>query len=366
MNILFVTDYYIPHIGGVEKLFASLIEKLAKNEDNITCITWKYNRNLAREENINGTRVFRISSPSRLFFSLFALPKIIKEAGKADLIHTSTYSSAFGAWFAGKIAKKKVIITVHEVWGNQWMKLPFLSWFEKRTFRWFEKWLLKLDFEKYVAVSDFTAKSLTELGIPEKKITRIYNGISYNLPHWNDPGLPFTFTYFGRTGSSKGLDILIEAAEQFSETHPLIRFKFILSPQSKKIFRIITQRIKEGSLHSISEIFTKLPYPLLLNELLQSNCIIIPSYCEGFGFTAAEASAMHIPIISSGMGSLPEVASGKIITMKELSTLSLFEALEAALNNQFKEIPLRNFPIDEFVSKHISLYEMVIDEQEVN
>jgi glycosyltransferase involved in cell wall biosynthesis len=105
---------------------------------------------------------------------------------------------------------------------------------------------------------------------------------------------------------------------------------------------------------------------LLLNELLQSNCIIIPSYCEGFGFTAAEASAMHIPIISSGMGSLPEVASGKIITMKELSTLSLFEALEAALNNQFKEIPLRNFPIDEFVSKHISLYEMVIDEQEVN
>jgi glycosyltransferase involved in cell wall biosynthesis len=361
MNILFVTDFYKPHIGGVEKLFDSLTEKLAQNEDNITFITWKYNKNLAPEENTNGIKVFRISSPSRLFFSLFALPKIIKEARKTDLIHTSTYSSAFGAWIAGKITKKKVIITVHEVWGSQWMKLPFLSWFEKRAFRWLEKWLLRLDFENYVAVSDFTAKSLVNLGIPNKKVNHIYNGISYDLPQWQDPGLPFTFTYFGRTGASKGLDILIKAAEQFSVNHPHIRFKFILSPQSKKIFRIITQRLKKEPFQISFEIFSNLPYPLLINELLQSNCIVIPSYCEGFGFTAAEASAMNIPIISSGMGSLSEVASGKIITMKELSASSLFEALEAALNNQFKEIPLRYFTIEEFVLKHISLYETVID-----
>jgi glycosyltransferase involved in cell wall biosynthesis len=360
MNILFVTDFFKPHIGGVEKLFDSLTEKLAKKGDNIAFITWKYDRKLASYENLNGIKVFRISSPSRFLFSLFALPKIIKEARKADFIHTSTYSSALGSWFAGKVTKKKVIITVHEAWGNQWLKLPFLSWFEKRGFRWFEKWLLKLDFEKQIAVSDFTAKSLAEIGVPDKKIIRIYNGITYNLPQWKDPGLPYTFTYFGRTGSSKGLDILIEAAEQFIVNHPHIRFKFILSPQSKKIFRIITQRIKKGTLHNSSKIFIKLPYSLLLNELLQSNCIVIPSYCEGFGFTAAEASAMNIPIISSGRGSLNEVASGRIITMKELTASSLFEALEAALNNQFKEIPLRYFSVEDFVLKHISLYEKVV------
>jgi glycosyltransferase involved in cell wall biosynthesis len=360
MNILFVTDFFIPHIGGVEKLFASLTGKLVEKGDNITCITWKYDRNLVGEETINGIRIFRIFSPSRLLFSLVALPKIIQEARKADLIHTSTYSSAFGAWIAGKITKKKVVVTVHEVWGDLWLRLPFLLWPEKRVFKWFEKWLFKLNFEKYVAVSDFTAKCLSELGIPDEKITCIYNGIDYDLPHWKDPGLPFTFTYFGRTGASKGLDILLDASEKIADKYPEIRFKFILSPQSKKIYRIITQRIRKGKLNHFSKTYTSLTFSSLLNELLSSNCIVIPSYCEGFGFTATEASAMNIPIISSGMGSLPEVVSGKVISMKDFSSASLLEAFEAALNNQFEEIPLKKFTIEEFVSKHIFLYENMI------
>jgi glycosyltransferase involved in cell wall biosynthesis len=360
MNILFVTDYFIPHIGGVEKLFASLTEKLVDNGDNITFITWKYNKDLLSNENIKGIRVIRISSPSRLLFSIIALPRIIKEARKADLIHTSTYSSAFGAWIAGKFTKKKVVITVHEVWGNLWMKLPFLSWFEKGSFRWLEKFLFKLGFEKYIAVSDFTAMSLIDFGISKEKITRIYNGIDYNIPQWYNPDLPFTFTYFGRAGASKGLDLLVEAAETFSRSHPDINFKFILSPQPKRIFRIITNRIKNGALNKNSKIFSKLPYPLLIVELLQSHCIVIPSYCEGFGFTAVEASAMNIPIISSGKGSLPEVVSGRVIIMNELSSTSLLNAMEAALNNQFIEIKLKKFAIDEFITEHISLYNSVV------
>jgi glycosyltransferase involved in cell wall biosynthesis len=360
MNILFVTDFYKPHIGGVEKLFASLAEKLAEKGNKITYITWKYDRNLTSKEILNGVRIYRVSSPSRLFFSLFALPKIIRESKMADIIHTSTYSSAFGAWIAGNISKKKVVITVHEVWGDLWMKLPFLSWAEKKAFRLLERWLFKLNFDKYIAVSDFTNKKMIELGITSKKNSRIYNGIEYDLPKWIDPGLPFTFTYFGRTGSSKGIDLLIEAAEKFVVNHPDVRFKFIFSPQSQRIFRIITQQIKNGILNNVSQIFTELPYSSLINELLQSNCIIIPSYCEGFGFTAVEASSMNIPIISSGMGSLPEVVSGRVITMNEYTSLSLFEAMESALNDQFEDINQKEFTINEFILKHISLYSKII------
>jgi glycosyltransferase involved in cell wall biosynthesis len=360
MNILFVTDYYKPHIGGVENLFASLTEKLVEGGNNVTCITWKYDKNLKSEEIINGTKVIRIPSPTRLFFSMIALPKIVQAARKADLIHTSTYSSAFGALIAAKLTRKKVIITVHEVWGTLWLQLPYLSWFEKKVFSWLEKLLFKLNFDTYIAVSDFTKKNLNDFGIEDEKIVRIYNGIDYNLPQWNNPELPFTFTYFGRAGASKGLDLLIEAAEQIIEMHPDIQFKFILSPQSKKVFRIITNKVKKGKLNSYSKIFTKLHYPALLKELLSSHCIVIPSYCEGFGFTAAEASALKIPMILSGMGSLPEVASGKIITMKELSTSSLVDAMEVALNNEFGTVPEKKFTIDEFVQNHISLYEIII------
>jgi glycosyltransferase involved in cell wall biosynthesis len=360
MNILFVTDFFQPHIGGVEKLFSSLTGKLAEKGDLVTCITWRYDKLLASTEWINGVKVIRISSPSRFLFSMTALGTIIKEARNVDLIHTSTYSSAIGSWVAAKLLKKKIIITVHEFWGDLWLKLPYLTNFEKRIFMFFEKCLFQLKFTKYIAVSDFTKKSLIKKGIKEEKIVRIYNGIEYNLPLWSDRGLPFTFTYFGRTGASKGLNILIEASERILETHTDINFKFILSPQSEKVFNRVTQQIRNGNLNRCSRILTELPYPNLIEELLTSHCIVIPSYSEGFGFTTAETCAMNIPLISSGMGSLPEIVSGNVITMSEFSSNALFLAMENAIKNQFIYYPLKKYTVDDFIQNHLVLYDQII------
>jgi D-inositol-3-phosphate glycosyltransferase len=359
MNILFITDYFKPHIGGVEKLFSSLTAKLVENGDTITCITWKYNKYLASEEIINGVKIIRISSPTRFFFSLIALPTIIKKARSSDLIHTSTYSAAIGSWIASKLLKKKAVVTVHEVWGELWFKLPFLSYFEKIFFRIFEKCLFLLKFDKYIAVSDFTSERLKKIGINEEKIIRIYNGIDYNLPQWSKPPFPFTFCFFGRAGASKGLDILIDASERIIIKHLDIKFKFILSPQSERIFSKVIQQIENGSLNRCSQILTELPYPELIKELLSSHCIIIPSFCEGFGFTAAEASAMNIPIITSGMGSLPEVVSGTVIKIVNYSSNALFDAMENAIENQFTFYPLKKFTIEEFIQNHLSLYHQI-------
>jgi len=356
MNILFVTDFYKPHIGGVEKLFSSLAEELAAKGEKVTYITWRYERNLPRREIINKVTIIRASAPSRTFFSLFALLTIIHEARKADLIHTSTYSSAIGAWISAKLTGKKIIITVHEVWGDLWLKMPYLSTFEKWFFKLFEKWLLRLKFDQYIAVSDFTKNKLTEMGIDSQKINRIYNGIDYNLPEWSDPGLPFTFCFFGRAGASKGLDILIEAAEMLLEANAAVRFKFIISPQNKNVYDQVISGINKGRLKEYASIYSQLPYPTLINELLSSNCVVIPSLSEGFGFTAVEASAMNIPIISSGMGSLPEVISGKVITIEKYSAGAIYTAMEAALLDQFEIVPHKKFIIEAFVKNHYSLY----------
>jgi glycosyltransferase involved in cell wall biosynthesis len=174
MDILFVTDYYKPHIGGVEKLFSSLAEELVAKGNCVTFITLRYASRLPSKENLNGVNVIRISSPSRLLFSLFALPKIIRYARKADLVHTSTYSSAIGAWIGSKLTGKKIVLTVHELWGDLWLKMPFLSFVEKRFFRLFERWLLRLKFDNYIAVSEYTKNNLIEIGIETNRIARIY------------------------------------------------------------------------------------------------------------------------------------------------------------------------------------------------
>ena len=336
---------------------------MVKKENQVTYITLKYDKKLNRTEDINGVNVIRISSPTRLFFFIAALPVIIREARKTDLIHTSTYSSAIGAWLGGWLCRKKTIITVHEFWGDIWLRLPYLSWIEKRFFRLFERCLFTLKFNQYVAVSDFTKNQLVKAGIHSEKITRIYNGIDYNLPTWNDPGLPFTFTFFGRAGASKGLDILLEASEKMVARHPGVKFKFIISPQTRKIFKKVTGQIMEGPLNKNAALLSELPHEALLKELLSSNCIIIPSLCEGFGFSAVETAAMKIPVISSGMGALPEVVSGQAITTKEYNAESLLLAMEAALAGDYDIIEQRKFTTEDFVRNHLKLYQKMITEE---
>lgn len=356
MHILFVTDFYKPHVGGVEKLFSSLAETLVADGNEATFITWKFNKQLPDKETINGVTIYRIAAPARLLFSLIALPQIIKQGRHAQIIHTSTYSAAIGAWFAGKLLGKKVIITVHEVWANLWLKMPFLSKPSRWVFKGFEKWLLKLSFDHYVAVSDFTRKTLENTGIATKKISRIYNGILYDLPQWKNPELPFTFCFFGRAGASKGLDILIEAAKEMQHKHPQIKFKFIVSPQIPRIFKKVKQEICNGELSTSSIFLSQLPHEQLINEILSSHCVIIPSLCEGFGFTAVEACSMKIPLISSGQGSLPEVVSGNIITMDEYSPQGLTDAMQKAINGSFEHIEDKKFTVETFVENHKQLY----------
>lgn len=360
MRLLYVIDYYHPHIGGVEKLFKTLAESQIKIGNQVRVITWKYDNKLKTREEINGVEVIRIPSFSRALFSIFALPIIISNSKRSDLIHTSTYSSAFGTYIASKITKTKIIITVHEVWGKLWLKLPYISNLEKYIFMVLEKDILKMKYDKYIAVSSSTKKEMLKLGIKAEKVEVIYNGIEYNMPKWKGERIPYTFTFFGRGGLSKGIDILLGAAEKITKEYPELRFKFIISPQIKSIYKMIIKRINSYPLKHSSVIYRNLPYIQLIDELINSSCVIIPSYSEGFCFTAVETSAMNIPIISSGKGSLPEVVSGKVITMENMDVESLEEAMIKAIDNNFEDIPLKIFPIEEFVTGHQTVYENLV------
>ncbi|HPR32716.1 MAG TPA: glycosyltransferase family 4 protein, partial [Prolixibacteraceae bacterium] len=310
MKILFITDYFHPHIGGVEKLFFMLASRLRDEGHEVVSISWNYSRSLPDEETYHGIKMIRARSFSRFFFSLIALPHILREARKADLIHTSTYSSALGARIAARLTGTKAVITVHEAWGALWKELPFLSPPVRYFFRMLERIMLRLPFEKYISVSESTRQQLMQQGIKPEKISVIHNGLDGQWPKWEKPSGPFTFCFFGRAGISKGLDLLIPAFERLLEKHPGIRLKLIASPQSKKVERFIVKSIRKESVKGSIERMSDLTQEQLIAELLSSHCAVVPSYSEGFGFTAAEVTLMGLPLIHSGKGSLPEVTGG--------------------------------------------------------
>ncbi|HSG67850.1 MAG TPA: glycosyltransferase family 4 protein [Bacteroidales bacterium] len=358
MKILFILELYHPNIGGIERLFKTLAEELASKGHSVTIITSRFRDDLATEETINGVKIKRLKIRSRFLFTYFGVFGMLKEAGEVDIIHTTSYNAAFPARIAGCIKGKKVIITFHEAWGKLWFRMPYTNFIRKVLYYSYEWFILKLGFFRYVAVSDYTADSLVKLGVPASKVTRIYNGLVYEQFSEPAPASPaqFVFTFFGRLGISKGIDLIIDSVPDLLRRYPEICFKMIIPKHPVKILRRIEESFNEFS-HDQFIMKHHLNDQELKKEIGSSSCIIIPSYSEGFCFAAAESIAMGIPVVTSGMGALKEVVSGKYITMKSLSGGGLSEAIEMAMQDAWEESPVKYYHFDNTIKEYLQLYD---------
>ena len=185
MKLLFVLENYLPHIGGVEIVFKNLCESLAAQGHRVDIITHKM-KNTASFEVINCVHVHRIPCfGSRYLFTFLAVPKVLELARKADIIHTTTFNGAPPAWLAAKIAKKPVILTVHEVWVGKWKQLTEMGTLQALLHDLLERLIYTLPFSQYVCVSHSTKTRLDAIGVPKARSHVIHNGLDYTF--WN-PG----------------------------------------------------------------------------------------------------------------------------------------------------------------------------------
>ncbi len=358
MKILFVLEYYYPHIGGVERLFKALAEHLVNEGHEVMVLTNRFDKTLRKRESINGVSIRRLNFRNRYIFTFLSLPWVVKYARKVDLIHTTSFNAALPAYLGAKLLGKKSIITFHEAWGKLWFQLPFLSKLNKRLFYTYERLILNLGFDRFVAVSEYTKSSLKDSGVAENQLVKIYNGLEYNDLE-REPKktiAPFTYTFFGRLGPSKGIDILMEASTVFLRTQEDARLKLIVSTEPQNMLDYIKKTIAEHDLQERVVIQHHLSDESLKKELLSSSCVVIPSISEGFCFAAAETVAMGIPIISSHMGALKEVVSGDFITMDAYHSTALVDALTKAYKGKWQHEALRKFELKASLNNYENLY----------
>jgi len=360
MKILFILEHYYPYVGGAEQLFKSVAEGLAAKGHEVRILTTLYDQDLSEKESINQVEIHRINCVNRFLFTVLAIPPAIKMAGETDLIFTTSYTAAFPSCVAGFVRRKKRVIVFHEVWNKLWWELPYLSFFQRLSYYLFEWFILKLSFDQFIAVSDFTKKCLVENGVKENRVTRIYNGLEPTDFEGYEVEKPerFTAIYLGRLGVSKGLDLLIPAAAKFAKNHPEILFKFVLPTRPENFLNKIKREIEDAGLKTKNyNILHELTRQELFNEIVKSTCVVVPSYSEGFGFVAAEAIALKMPLISSQKGALKEVVSGQFVAMEEHSEEGLFQALEKAKNENWINEKVKNFPFKHTINQYLELIE---------
>lgn len=362
MKILFILENHYPKIGGVETLFKNLTDSLSNEGHTITVLTNKsfFDGLKFKESYQENLTIIRTPFVSRYFFTFLAWLPAFFYARKHDLIHTTSYNAGIPAYLAGFLARKKVIITFHEVWGKMWFTLPFFSQFSLKLHYWFEQLLLYIPFDRFIAVSNFTASQLELNGISQHKISMIYNGLDYDefnsTKKREKPNATFRFLYFGRLGISKGLDILIQGAAQCKRDFELI---LILPKNPASFLETIKLLITKYKLESKTKIFHELDFESLKQNVADADTVIVPSYSEGFCFSAVETIALNTPIISSDQGALKEVVCGSHIKMESFTPDALTQAMERAMNDDFDHAPKKEFHLSTSIEQYKALYKEI-------
>jgi len=366
MKIVFVLENYFPNIGGVESLFKSLVESLAKEGHQITIVTSRITAESPLKEKKGNIRIRRMPFNNRYLFTILGFFYALPYMRQCHLVHTTSYNAAIPAFFAAKLFGKKVIITFHEVWADLWNELPYMGKLGKIAHHLFEQFLLKLPFNHFVGVSMCTSSNLAKAGIKKEKISTIYNGIDYT--EFQDTESPlvqkqkkFTYTYFGRLGISKGLDLLMDAIPIIQSKYPNSQINLIVPKVPVSFLEKIEFFIQHHQLAEYVILKHHLSFEALKKEIKASHCVIIPSYSEGFCFAAVETIALGTPLISSDQAALKEVVCGQFIKMHDFSVDSLVLAMEKAKHGKWQKTPIRKFELKETIRQYNQLYQRICE-----
>ncbi len=272
----------------------------------------------------------------------------------------------------------KTVLTVHDV---RLMRFP-------ETYSRARYWFLKLAVpysvkraDKIIADSDFTKEELVKLlGVPREKIAVVHPGANPRFKPIRDQtslkrvkaklSLPDRFVLFvGHLEPRKNLARLVEAFSILKSKTKLPHKLVILGRESwgyEPVFEA-AERHNECSDIVFTGYVDEDDLPLVYNL---ADALAFPSLYEGFGLPLLEAMACGVPVVTSKVSSLPEVAGKAAILVDPYNVEEIADGLAAVLEDEALRQALINKGLDrakkfrweEAAAQIIHAYEEVISE----
>lgn len=375
MKICIVTDSYPPNLGGAELAIGHIAQRLAQHGYSIVVVTGASDVSETNGQQTGRPRVVKIpvgGRHQRLQFGLRALPALLSEARRCDVIHGTTYGGALPAALASMLLRKPSILMVHEFMGRQWFRFE-PSRLKALFYYLAEKLMVHFPFTKFVAVSEYTKSMLLRLGTPAEKVTVVYHGVEPE--RFESPIRPahivrgelglnskdYVYLAFGRTGITKGMEFLAEAAPLVWERVPNARFVFILMKYDRRSWLSIQQSLA-GLPNRLCQVLEPVSRQRLFELLNAADCVVIPSLSEGFGFTAAEASSLNKRVVVTKAGALPEVVSGYHVFVEPGSVQALADGCVKAFEGKLDYTPPKNFDWEITIEQYRMIYNEVLQQ----
>lgn len=372
MKILFFLELFQPHVWWVEILFDNVIKWLVSQWHQVKILTSRFRSDLSSYEKISDSlEIYRVGH-NRYDFMFYCLSAGVKLARRADIIHTTTYNSAIPASIIARITRKKVVLTVHEIFGK--LRYRFMGW-KGFFFKAFESFIFRFHFDKYICVSNYTKNSLRiYFWLPDEKLITVYNGIDYDHRNRNNFKQEdtdeiiqryalkgqYTWLFFWRPWISKWLGSFIKAIPQIIQKIPNFKAMLIVSESANN--RADHERKLIDDLQ-IKDSIIRIPwvkYAALGNHILAVDFVVVPSLVEGFGFSAAETCTLDQHLIVSNAASLPEVVSGKINFVEPSDADGIAQKAWDFHEKRYQVISPKKFLWSDNVSKTMEIYTQLL------
>ena len=215
----------------------------------------------------------------------------------------------------------KSIVTFHDL---KYIKYPyFLNKFSTVKLKYLKYTMIKgaEKANKIIAVSQNTKKDIIHLlGIEKDKITVIYEASNLGMYSRKNDDItnseilekysiqkPY-FLYVGEKRPHKNLEGLIKAFAIFKEKYDSRNTSLVLTGKKYSTYhKYITSAESLGVKDSL--IFTGfIPEKYLITIYSEAETLLLISFYEGFGIPILEAMECGIPVITSNISSMPEVA----------------------------------------------------------
>ncbi len=372
MKILFILELYKPHIWWVEILFDNVINWLIDKWHKVTVLTSRFDNKLKKYEKINDNLEIHRVWTNRYNFMRKCIKPWVKLAKKHDIIHTTTYNSAIPASIIGKISNKKVILTVHEIFWKLRYRFKWRKWFFFKTF---ESLIFKFNFEKFICVSNYTKNSLrVHFWLSDKKLITVYNGIDYdhrNKSNFTTKAITkikkqynledkYVWLYFGRSWISKWLKYYIQAIPEVIKKIPKFKAILIVWESKNNPAKREKELIKKLWIEKNIIWLPWVEYKKLGEYILASDCVIVPSLVEWFGFSAAETCALWQQLVVSNVASLTEVVSGKINFAEPSNSDDIAQKIIDFNNKKHTTISDKKFYWDDNIKKTLYIYKEIL------
>lgn len=323
MNIILLTQFFSVTKGGGEYVFSTLARGLADNGHKVWVITNQIKGETYPTHNnvkiifVPPVLEYKGGLPpgfvDNIRYSLGAIRgglSIIKKE-QIDMIHSNNFAPAIAGSILSSLTGKPHITTVHDIFSlcgknywKLWGKQSNISRLNVMLAPFFEKMIVKLRCEAIHAVSNTTKEDLIKIGA-RKPIYVISNVVEINKNHVSKQN-PFQLIYIGRLVFYKNLEVAIKAVNIAKKTYS----KIILlvaggGPHRKNLEELVNSLNLQDNVKFLGFISNEEK----LRHLSESQALVFPSLCEGFGLVILEAFEQKKPVLVSDVRPLSDIVS---------------------------------------------------------